>query len=312
LLYSWFSLFQENITAYIRIQNKPMQYLWLSAIRDVIEIGMVVLLVIKFGGGAEGRITSSLITGAVVFLYAVFYFYKKGFIHKHISKQYLKEEMKFGFSQIFFQFNVFVLMSADKYFINHFNPADKSNLGIYFMASQFAFIINVLVNSFFSAYQPQLYKYLGNFTEENKFKMLRLKYLFAAFLLVSTVLLCLLVPFAYKWFINKNYQSGIRYVAWNAFGFFFWGLYAMLLGVLYYYKKNKAVIVISVFSTVLCVALNYFCVKNYGVIGACYANLITYFVLFITIFITVQRMAHLKLPWLQFGKIFNSKNNSLN
>ena len=307
LLYSWFSLFQENITAYIRIQNKPLQYLWLSVIRDIIEIGLVIMLVIKSRGGAEGRIASSVITGAVVFIYAVYYFYKKGFIHRRVSKTYLKEEAKFGFSQIFFQFNVFVLMSADKYFINQFNPGDKSSLGIYFMASQFAFIINVLVNAFFSAYQPQLYNYLGNFTEENKYKMLRMKYFFAAFLLVSTILLCVLVPFAYKWFISKNYESGIRYVAWNAFGFFFWGLYAILLGVLYYFKKNRAVIVISVSSTVLCIALNYFFIKSYGVMGACYANLITYFALFVAIFITVNKITDLQLPWLKWGKIFTAK-----
>ena len=263
LLYSWFNLFQENITAYIRLQNKPMQFLWLSIVRDVIEITMVVILVIQWGKGAEGRIMSSLITGAVVFLYAVFYFYRKGFIHTVISKKYLKEEFKFGFSQIFFQFNVFVLMSADKYFINHFNPADKSGLGIYFMASQFAFIVNVLVNAFFSAYQPQLYKYLSNLNEENKFRMLQIKYLFAIFLLLSTIALCLVVPFAYKWFINKDYYSGIKYVAWNAFGFFFWGLYAMLLGILYYYKKNSAVIIISICSALLCIGLNYFFVKHW-------------------------------------------------
>jgi O-antigen/teichoic acid export membrane protein len=179
------------------------------------------------------------------------------------------------------------------------------------MASQFGFIINVLVNAFFAAYQPQLYKYLSNFTQENKYKMLRMKYLFAGFLLLSTVLLSVLVPFAYKWFINKNYQTGIKYVAWNAFGFFFWGLYALLLGILYYYKKNRAVITISVFSTVLCIGLNYFFVKNYGVIGACYANIITYVVLFITIFIAVSKMVHLQLPWLQLGKIFNTNSSKL-
>ncbi len=304
LLYGWFSLFQENVTSYIRTINKPMQFLWLSAIRDVIEIGLVVLFVIIWGKSAQGRIEAALITGAVVFMYAVYFFYRRGLIHSHISKKYLKEELKFGFSQIFFQLNVFILTAADKFLINYFYPENKSGLGIYFMATQFAFIIMVLVNAFFSAYQPQLYKYLKDFTEEHTLKMLRIKYLFAGFLLLSTVLLCIAVPFAYKWFINKDYNGGIQYVTWNAFGFFFWGLYALLLGILYYYKKNKAVIFISVFSSALCIALNYWFIKNYGIIGASYANLVTYFILFITIFITVARVCKLNLPWLKFARIF--------
>ena len=307
LLYAWFNLFQENITSYIRTINKPMQFLWLSVIRDAIEIGLVILLVISWGRGAEGRIWSGVITGGVVFLYALYYFHRKGLIHKKISKKYLKEEMKFGFSQIFFQFNVFILMSSDKFFINHFNPTDKSGLGIYFLASQFAFIINVLVNAFFSAYQPQLYKYLGDFTEANKFKMIRIKYLFAGFLLLATVLLCLAVPLAYKWFINKDYHVGIPYVIWNAFGFFFWGLYALLLGILYYFKKNRAVIGISIFSSLLCISLNYLLIKQYGLMGACYANLITYTILFMTIFVVVASVIKINIPWLQFSKIFKKQ-----
>ena len=175
------------------------------------------------------------------------------------------------------------------------------------MASQFAFIVNVLVNAFFSAYQPQLYKYLSNLNEENKFRMLQIKYLFAIFLLLSTIALCLVVPFAYKWFINKDYYSGIKYVAWNAFGFFFWGLYAMLLGILYYYKKNSTVIIISICSALLCIGLNYFFVKQYGVIGACYANLITYATLFIIVFITAGKLVNLQLSWPEFKKIFNRR-----
>jgi type III secretory pathway component EscU len=102
LLYAWFNLFQENITAYIRTIDKPMQFLWLSIMRDIIEIGLVVLLVIYQGKGATGRVLSGLITAGVVFIYAVYYFIRKGLIHTRISKKYLLEELKFGSSQIFF------------------------------------------------------------------------------------------------------------------------------------------------------------------------------------------------------------------
>src|SRR5205085_2481742 len=82
-------------------------------------------------------------------------------------------------------------------------------------------------------------------------------------------------------FINPAYYSGIQYVAWNAFAYFFWGLYALFLGYLYYYRKNKIVILFSIFSVIVCAGTNYYLIKNYNIIGAAYANFITYLILFI-------------------------------
>jgi O-antigen/teichoic acid export membrane protein len=306
MLYSYFNLFQENILSYLRILNKPFHFLLLSAVKDLLEIGLVVILVIQFRKGAEGRILAGLITAGAIFIFSLLYFFNKGLIHAQVSKKYMKAEWRFGVSQVFFQFNVFVLNATDKYLINYFNPHDKTGLGIYFMSNQFAFIINVLVSAFFFTYQPILYNFLGNLNESNKLKMLKIKYLFAGFLLVCTVGLCIIIPYVYHLFINKQYHPGIPYVAWLAFGYFFWGLYALMLGFLYYYKKNRIVILFSVFSAVICIFLNYYFIHAYGVMGAAYANLIMYSFLFTSLFITVNRVCKLQLPWLQFRAIFKN------
>ena len=304
MFYAYFNLYQENVLAYLRTNNQPYHFLIISAVKDLLEITMVIILVIQWRKGAEGRVLAGVITAAAIFIYGFFLFYKNGLIHTRISKKYLKEEFRFGIAQIFFLFNVFILSATDKYLINYFNPHDKTGLGIYFMSYQFSFIINVLVSAFFFTYQPTLYKFLGNLTRENKLKMLKIKYLFAGFLLICTILLCIAIPFVYHFFINKKYHPGIPYVAWLAFGYFFWGLYNLMLGFLYYYKKNKVVIVFSVFSAIVCMLLDYFFIKAYGIMGAAYANLITYGVIFITLFITVNRVCNLQLPWLQFRRIF--------
>ena len=304
MLYAYFTLYQENILAYLRMLNRPYHFLIVSAIKDLLEITLVIILVIQLGRGAEGRILSGVITGAAVFVFGLWLFYKNGLIHTHISKKYLKEEFRFGISQVFFQFNVFILNATDKYLINYFDPHDKTNLGIYFMSNQFAFIINVLVSAFFFAYQPVLYKFLAHLTMENKLKMLKIKYLFAGFLLICTIGLCVAIPYVYHLFINKKYHSGIPYVTWLAFSYFFWGLYALMLGFLYYYKKNRVVIIFSVLSAIICIGLNYYFIHAYGLMGAAYANFITYGILCISLFITVNRVCNLQLPWLQFRRIF--------
>ena len=128
----------------------------------------------------------------------------------------------------------------------------------------------------------------------------------SAGLFICTVLLCLATPLFYNLFINNTaYHAGIPYVAWNAFAFFFWGLYALFLGYLYYYRKNRIVIIFSVVSSAICISLNYFLISEYKIMGAAYANLLTYFILFIIIFITVNRLFKIELPWFDFKKIFS-------
>jgi len=305
MFYAYFNLFQENLLAYTRVLNKPYRFLLISAVKDLLEIALVVVLVIQLRKGAEGRILSGLITGGAVFLFSLAYFFNSGLIHTRPSARFMKEEFRFGISQVFFQFNVFVINATDKYLINYLNPDDKSGLGIYFMASQFAFIINVLVSAFFFTYQPMLYKFLSDLNAQNKLKMLRIKYLFAGFLLLATLALCIVIPYVYQLFINKQYHPGIPYVAWLAFGFFFWGLYALLLGFLYYYKKNRVVILFSVFSSLACIGLNYYFIQADGIMGAAYANLILNISLFIAMFITVTRVCKPDLPWLDFRAIFS-------
>jgi len=225
LFFTYFNLVQENVFAYLRVLDRPFHFLMVSAVKDLTEIGLVILLVIVGGKGAEGRIVAAVIAGAVIFSYGILYFYKQGFIHLKISKQYIVEELRFGISQVFFLLNVFILNGADKFLIHYLYPADKAGLGVYSMATQFAFIINVVVSAFFFSYQPVLYKNLADLTESGRYKLVRIKYQFAGFLLICTLALIIAIPFIYHWFINSQYFPGIHYVAWNAFGFFFSGAF---------------------------------------------------------------------------------------
>lgn len=305
LLYAYVNIYFEGILAYLRTIDKPYSYFKISVTKNILEVILIICLVIEAKKGIEGKVISSLIAGAVIFVFSIFYFYRNGLITKDIKKRYIALELRFGISQLFFQLNLFILASTDKYMIAHLLH-DTPGLGIYFVANQFAFIINVIVTAFFISYQPQLYKYLADLTVENKYRLVKIKYLFTAFLFICTVLLCLATPLFYNLFINNSaYHAGIPYVAWNAFAFFFWGLYALFLGYLYYFRKNRVVIIFSVVSSVICISLNYFLISEFKIMGAAYANLLTYFILFIIIFITVDRLFKIELPWFDFKKIFS-------
>lgn len=306
LIYSYLNIYFEGILAYLRVTNRPGAFFSITVCKTAFEILLIGWFVIYGGKGAEGKVLSSLIATVAVALFAIWYFSKQNLLVKNVKQQYISMELKFGISQIFFQLNLFVLASTDKYMIGHLLK-DVPGLGIYFVANQFAFIINVIVTAFFLSYQPLLYTYLSDLNMTNKYKLLKIKYVFAVFLFICTVLLCVATPIFYKLFIkNIAYHTGIAYVAWNAFAFFFWGLYALFLGYLYYYRKNKVIIIFSIFSCTVCILLNYFFIEKFKIMGAAYANLLTYFILFIAIFITVKRVLKIDMPWFEFKTILSS------
>ena len=305
IFYIYFNLFFEGILSYIRTINKPYIFVSVSFFKNLLELTLIIFLVLRSKMEAEGKVISGVIAGLAVTVYAIIFFYRKGLLTTNIKKKYITAELKFGIAQLFFQFNLFVLSSADKFLIGYLLH-DKVGLGVYFVANQFAYIINVLVTAFFFSYQPILYNFLSNLTLENKYKIVRIKYIFIGFLFICTLLLCIATPLFYKLFINEAYQSGIPYVALTAFAYFFWGLYALFLGYLYYYRKNKAVLLFSVFSIIICVALNYILISEYKIMGAAYANLLTYFILFIAIFVTVSKVFKLNFPWFDYKILFGN------
>lgn len=310
ILYAYCNIYFEAILAYNRTIQKPFVYFWLSILKNLLEVSLIVWLVIGLRKGVEGKVVSSLVVVACVFLFALYYFNKNSLLTWNIKRKYINSEFRFGISQVFFQLNLFILASTDKFMINHILH-NTAGLGVYFVANQFAFIINVIVTSFFLSYQPQLYTYLSNLTLENKYRLVKVKYLFAGFLLICTLGLCFLTPVFYHLFIkNLSYHGGISFVAWNAFAFFFWGLYALFLGYLYYFRKNRIVIIFSILSSVVCVSINYLFISHFGIIGAAYADLLTYIILFLAMVFTVLRVTKIDLPWFDFKGLF--MNNKLN
>ena len=80
MFYAYFNLYQENILAYLRVRNQPLKFLLVSAVKDLIEIALVIILVIQLRKGAEGRILAGMVTGAVVAVFSLAYFYKHGLV----------------------------------------------------------------------------------------------------------------------------------------------------------------------------------------------------------------------------------------
>jgi len=109
----------------------------------------------------------------------------------------------------------------------------------------------------------------------------------------------------FKVFIAPAYHDGVQYVFWIALGYCFWGGYMSFSGFIFFFKKNKILGWLAVFNVATNLLFNYFFIKIFGAIGAAYATVLSFFLLFVLIAVIASRL--MPLPWFSYQKVRNVK-----
>jgi O-antigen/teichoic acid export membrane protein len=167
-------------------------------------------------------------------------------------------------------------MSSDKFFIARYQNTEE--VGIYGVAGQIAFIVFSLSSAMIMYFNPYLYRSLSEIDERKKIEISRKIIKFVALMFFICIVIALLTPLVYHFAINGKYHRGMPYVKWILLSYFFWFVYWLLLGFLYFYKLKKTIFFISVLSIALAVLLNFFLIPRYGTIGAIFSLNISCFV----------------------------------
>jgi O-antigen/teichoic acid export membrane protein len=261
--------FFELLLTLLRNRNKPVFFAFLTVTKTIFEIAGSALLIIVVSMGWRGRVLGWLITGVLLILYALYYFNKNEYLTKKVDPRYLPGELKYSIPIIVNQFAIFIIMSSDKFFIAKYLNTEE--VGIYGVAGQFAFIAFAVSASMIMFFNPYLYKALSEKDEKKKKEISRRIVKFVTLMFFICIVIALITPLLYQFFINGKYHRGMPYVKWILLAYFFWFVYWLLLGFLYFYKLKKTILIISALSITLAVVLNYLLIPKYGTIGAIYS-----------------------------------------
>jgi O-antigen/teichoic acid export membrane protein len=255
-------------------RNKGKHFLFAgySMLRTIIETGLTVLLVVGIGMTWTGRLTSALAALVIGGGFAIYFIWKWKLFSGHFKKSEIKSIALTGLPFIPERLAIFVLAYSDRFFIDHFQST--GDVGYYGAGAQIALIVNLSIISLISTFHPFIFK---NIAKEN-FNGLRkamLAYLgIASFVTIAVILS---TPYLFKFFVDKNFQSGQIYAVNLSIGLFFWAVYNIFIAYLLYLKKNRLIMIISITGTVISLMLNCINVKHFGAIGATYTSMIVYF-----------------------------------
>jgi len=277
-------LFNEIILIIIRNKDQPYLFAVINLIKTIVDISLSALFIIVLKMNWQGRVLSWLIIGGLILCYCLYYLRKNRFLTRVINPNYLNQELKYSIPMVISQFAIFMVISSDKFFIAKFLNVEE--VGIYGVASQISFISFAFYNGIMLSFQPYLFKQLSlnsNYEADNQLA----KRLFQ--MIVVIFFICFLViiisPYLYYYFIGDRYLVGEVYVKWIVLAYFFWFIYGLLVNFLYFHKLKKIITVLSIFNIIICVALNYFFVQYYKLMGAVIALNCSTFLSLVILFI---------------------------
>jgi len=297
-----FTIYFETLTMYNIIEKKPFQYAIFTTLKILIEVSLTIWFVSGLHLGWEGRMWAWVISTAVLGIIAFCYFKKQLIFPASISLKYIMAGITFGLPLIMHTIGKFVINQSNRIFIAKMVSIEQA--GIYNIGAQVGIVILLVASSVGNFYQPFLYERLANPTPRAQDQIVKFNYAVIIGLFICLILMTLFTPLFFDLFISKKYQKATTYVFWVGLGYFFWGIYLLYTGVIFYYKKTNFLGIVALFNVLISILLNFVLIKSFGALGAAYASCISYFI--VAFFVTWKANALSKLNGVNIMKISTS------
>lgn len=303
-IYVFFTQLGEVLLAIWRVSYKTSKYGIFRVSKTVLDICLSLILIINLDFSWDGRIIPQVITAVLFGCIAIYFLNKNGFLNKgfKIDASYKKKALSYGVPLIFHSLSGYVIGISDRFFILFMEGV--GHIGVYAVAYQIGMVIGLFQNSFNQAWVPFFFSSLKKESIKLNLKIVKITYLYFAFMILLVVVFYFVTPFIYKVFIGNEFQEGLHIVVWILMGYGFNGMYKMVVNYLFYLKKTKTIAITTIISGILNLVLNYFLIKRNGIIGAAQATAISFLVHFLLVYWLSCK--YYSMPWNL--KIENEKN----
>tara|TARA_B110000467_G_C17831431_1_gene220166 strand:- start:36 stop:509 length:474 start_codon:yes stop_codon:yes gene_type:complete len=147
------------------------------------------------------------------------------------------------------------------------------------------------------AWAPSLYEILNSKPNDViKLEIVKQTYKVMLFMIAITLLFIVAAPYIFIFFINENYHLGILISRIISIGFLINGLYFLVTNYILFSKNTKVLSYITTIISIIGAVINYYLILEYGIMGAAYGLIVTFGLLFITVFYYSNKSY--RMPWL--------------
>ncbi|MBK9283739.1 MAG: hypothetical protein IPM51_05395 [Sphingobacteriaceae bacterium] len=242
-------------------------------------INFVATLVISIGGlklfpdSLIGPMYGRLLSGAIIFLLAQYIYSSNGTLK--FEKTFLKDLMVFCSPYVLVVFCFWILGNVDRLFLQHF--ISNIEINAYDTVMKCFFGVMFVQNGLSAVIFPKVYE-IWKKEGENKTTKESNRYfnVFNFVNIMQLIFFCIVIPVLYKIFINKPefYQSD-QYIGLLATTYALTGILNYYLATIQFTKNSILLLKIYLITAAFQIALTYFGIKHFALLGAIYATLIT-------------------------------------
>lgn len=264
---SFFTIFSNLILDYFRLQKKVRIYGFFSCGNALLNFILSILLVKTFFLGWEGRIYAQL-SCCILFGFIGLLFFMKKKLVSFPNMAHWKMMLLWGIPLIPHLATTFIRQGCDRYIINYYHSIE--NVGLFSFALNLANIIIMVGVGFNQSNSVDIFSVLGNrsLTIEEKEKKLKSqrKSIFLIYLTCSAIITMTCIVFIP--YILPKYSQAMKFFPILALYAFLNCLYFLYTNFLFYYKKTKKLMCITLGASLFHLALS-LCLTQYSLYYTC-------------------------------------------
>jgi O-antigen/teichoic acid export membrane protein len=286
-----------------RAELDSKTYAYINLLTFIINIICNVVLIVFLKKGVEAIFYSYIISVSVTFLAGLIL--TKKYLTFKISMTKIKELLSFGNKFIYIGIFILLIDLSDRFFLKYY--FDESVVGIYSANYRLASVMGLFIAAFKFSWAPYFLNLSANTDNKKIISSIFTYYVFAGVLLflIFSLLLNSLVKisfFGYS-FLDENYWSGLKIVPIILLSYFFSGLYATLNAAPFFTDNTGSILIITFIGFSINIIFNFLLIPGFGITGAALSTLITYFVMFVTIYFYSQKIYRIDYEWKTIFKI---------
>ncbi|MEX2485552.1 MAG: oligosaccharide flippase family protein [Brumimicrobium sp.] len=285
-----------NLTI-LRNRKRAAEFGLFEISRTIVDLSITIILIVIYAFGWEGRATGILIGSLIIGILSVFRIWQSGYLLFEIDKSQIKEILKISLPLIPHVLGGAIITLGDRIFIDQM--VSTSAVGIYTVGYQFGMIMTLVVMAFNKTWSPWMYELLAEEKKENKVTIVKATYLVSGVFIVLALVVTAISYYLLPFMVAEEYHGGFVFVIWIAMGYAFNGMYTLVFPYGVHLGKTSYLGVTTFTAAIINLVANYYLIGINGPLGAAQATLISYVIMFFTVWWYSNRLY--KMPW--FGKL---------
>ncbi len=254
LMICYFQVFNNLNLDIWRLEEKPVSYGMYGVSFAVCNFGLTFWLIVGLHYGWQGRVYAWSLLAIIYFIVSIVFLIKRRYLVFSLpSKSLFKETYLYALPLIPHTASFWLKSGLDRYIINYFH--DQSVVGYFSFAANLAAIITIIGTAFNATNSVYIYKKLAEGYEKVKGVLSKQTKIMTVLFLGISILVMLFAWGLISLFLPK-YHDSIPYILPLCLGGLFQCIYLLWVNYLFFYKKTKQLMHITLSTALLQVLLS--------------------------------------------------------